>query len=145
MNGERNNYWQNAGVALALGLVMSSMIFGWFYSKTKKGDDAITVTGSAKKRIKSDLVVWSAGVSTQSTAVADAYKQISQDIPKIKQYLIGKGIPEDQMTVSSVTTTPLKKTDNNGNETSETSGYTLNQQIEIRSTMLRVIFFWRRS
>ena len=134
MNGERNNYWQNAGVALALGLVMSSMIFGWFYSKTKKGDDAITVTGSAKKRIKSDLVVWSAGVTTQSTAVADAYKQISQDIPKIKQYLIGKGIPEDQMTVSSVTTTPLKKTDNNGNETSETSGYTLNQQIEIRST-----------
>lgn len=134
MNGERHNYWLNGGVALALGLVISSLIFGWFYSKTKKGDEAITVTGSAKKRIKSDLVVWSAGVTTQSGSVADAYKQISQDIPKIKQYLIGKGIPEAQMTVSSVTTTPVKKTDNNGNETSEVTGYTLNQQIEIRST-----------
>jgi hypothetical protein len=134
MNGERNNYWLNAGAALALGLIISSMIFGWFYSKTKKSDEAINVTGSAKKRIKSDLVVWSAGVTTQSSSVADAYKQISQDIPKIKQYLIGKGIPEAQMTVSSVTTTPQKKTDNNGNETSEISGYTLNQQIEIRST-----------
>jgi len=46
MNGERN-YWLNAGAALAIGLVMSSIIFGWFYSKTKKGDEAITVTGSA--------------------------------------------------------------------------------------------------
>jgi uncharacterized protein len=134
MNGEKNNYWLNAGAAMALGLIISSTIFGWFYAKTKKSDEAITVTGSAKKRIKSDLVVWSAGVTTQSNSVAEAYKQISQDIPKIKQYLIGKGIPENQMTVSSVTTTPIKKTDNNGNETSEVTGYTLNQQIEIRST-----------
>ena len=36
MNGERNNYWLNAGVALAIGLVMSSIIFGWFFAKSKK-------------------------------------------------------------------------------------------------------------
>src|SRR5262245_1271079 len=127
MNGERNNYWLNAGAAMAIGLIISATIFGWFYAKTKKSDEAINVTGSAKKRIKSDLVVWSAGVTTQSSSVADAYKQISQDIPKIKQYLIGKGIPENKMTVSSVATTPIKKTANNGNETSEVTGYTLNQ------------------
>ena len=63
MNGERNNYWLNAGVALAIGLVMSAIIFGWFFAKSKKADEAITVTGAAKKRIKSDLVLWSAGVT----------------------------------------------------------------------------------
>ena len=73
MNGERNQFWLNGGVALALGLVMSSIIFGWFYSNAKKGDEAITVTGSAKKRIKSDLVVWSAGVSVQSQQLSAAY------------------------------------------------------------------------
>ena len=36
MNGERNNYWLNAGVALAISLVMSSIIFGWFFAKSKK-------------------------------------------------------------------------------------------------------------
>ena len=133
MNGEKNNYWLNAGVALALGLVLSSVIFGWFYSKTKKGDEAITVTGSAKKRIKSDLVVWSAGVSAQSAQLADAYKQLSGSIPRIKQYLLSKGISENQMTVSSITTTALKKQDSNGVETSEISGYALKQQIEVRS------------
>ena len=111
MNGERNNYWFNAGLALAVGLVMSSIIFGWFYSKTKRGDEAITVTGSAKKRITSDLVLWNAGVSAQGPALADAYKQLSDSIPRIKQYLLSKGIPEDQMTVSAITTTPQKRAD----------------------------------
>ena len=63
LNGSKNNYLFNGGVALAIGLVLSSVIFGWFYSNSKKGDEAITVTGSARKRIKSDLVTWSAGVS----------------------------------------------------------------------------------
>ncbi|HEV8591050.1 MAG TPA: SIMPL domain-containing protein [Pyrinomonadaceae bacterium] len=133
MNGEKNNYWTNAGAAIAVGLVVSSLIFGWFYSKTKKGDEAITVTGSAKKRIKSDLVVWSAGVSTQSAQVTEAYRQLSEEIPRIKQYLVGKGIAEDQMTVSSISTTAQKKQDENGNETSEIIGYSLSQQIEVKS------------
>src|SRR6185369_3601700 len=133
MNGERNHFWLNGGVALALGLVMSAFIFGWFYSNAKKGDEAITVTGSAKKRIKSDLVIWNAGVSVQSDQLSSAYQQLSGEIPKIKQYLIGKGIPEDQMTVSSISTTKLHKQDSNGVDTSEISGYSLNQSIEVRS------------
>jgi hypothetical protein len=134
LNGENNNYWLNAGVALAIGVVLSSVIFGWFYSKTKKGDEAITVTGSAKKRIKSDLVVWSAGVSAQSGKLTDAYGQLSASIPRIKEYLAGKGIPANQMTVSSITTTTLKKQDANGVETSEITGYSLKQQVEVKST-----------
>lgn len=134
MNGEKDKLWFNGGVALAVGLVISSLIFGWFYSNAKKGDEAITVTGSAKKRIKSDLVVWSAGVTTQSASVSEAYKQLSGDIPRIKEYLLSKGVPEVEMTVSSITTMPQKRTDSNGNETSEVTGYTLTQKIEVRST-----------
>ena len=133
MNGEKNNYWFNGGIAMAIGLVMSSLIFGWFYSTAKKGDEAITVTGSAKKRIKSDLVVWSAGVSAQSAQLTDAYRQLSDNVPKIKQYLLGKGISEAQMTVSSISTITLKRQDSNGIETSEITGYSLQQQIEVRS------------
>ncbi len=133
MNGEKNNYWLNAGVAMAIGLILSSLIFGWFYSKTKKGDEAITVTGSAKKRIKSDLVVWSAGVSSASGELTDAYRKLSETIPRIKQYFVSKGIAENQMTVSSISTTILKRQDSNGNETSEISGYSLRQYIEVKS------------
>lgn len=133
MNGEKNNYWLNGGVALAIGLILSSMIFGWFFAKSRKGDEAITVTGSAKKRIKSDLVVWSAEISYQAGQISDAYSRISGDIPKVKQYLIGKGIAEAQITVSSISTTNLKRMNENGVETSEISGYILRQRLEIRS------------
>lgn len=130
---KRSGYLFNAGVALAIGLILSSLIFGWFFAKSKKGDESITVTGAAKKRIKSDLVVWSASISAQSAQPTDAYKQLSENMPRIKQYLIGKGIPENQMTVSSISTTTLRKQDANGVETSEITGYNLRQQIEVRS------------
>lgn len=134
MNGERNNNWFNAAIVLALGLVLSSMVFGWFFAKARKGDEVITVTGSARKRIKSDLVVWSASVSYQAPTLADAYRQLSENIPRVKQYLIGKGIPENEITISSISTTTLRKTDENGQESSKISGYSLRQELQVRST-----------
>jgi len=133
MNGERAPFWFNNGLALGVGIVVASLIFGWFYSSSKKGDDAITVTGSAKRRITSDLVVWSAGVSQQAPQLADAYKQLSDNTPRIKQYLLSKGIAENQLTVSSISTTTLKRKDADRNDTSEITGYSLSQQIEVRS------------
>ncbi len=133
MNGERNNYWFNGGVALAVGLVLSALIFGWFFEKSKKGDEVITVTGSARKRIKSDLVVWSAGVTYQAATLAEAYRSLSENVPRVKQYLVSKGIPDGEITISSITTTTLRKTDENGQESSDISGYALRQQLEVRS------------
>ncbi|MDI1242863.1 MAG: SIMPL domain-containing protein [bacterium] len=139
MNGERTWTYYNSGTALAIGIVLASLIFGWFYSSAKKGDDAITVTGSAKKRITSDLVIWSAGVSSQAAQLSDAYKQLSDNIPRIKQYLIEKGVPDSQMTISSITTTTLKRRDGDGNETAEITGYSLTQSIEVRSNDVQKI------
>ena len=133
LNGHKNNYLFNGGVALAIGLVLSSAIFGWFYTNTKKGDEAVTVTGSAKKRIKSDLVTWSAGVTYQAPQLSEAYKSLSENVPRIKQYLIGKGIQENQMTVSSISSTTLHKQNENGGESAEITGYSLRQTIDVRS------------
>lgn len=134
MNGEKVNGFYNIGTALAVGLIVSSLILGWSYRGSKKGDEAITVTGSAKQRITSDLVIWNAGVAVQAPQLADSYKQLSDNMPRIKQYLLSKGIPEEQMTVSSINTTTIKRRDAEGNETSEITGYSLSQQIEVKST-----------
>ena len=133
MSDEKHFTFYNTGTALAIGLIVSSLIFSWAYKDSKKGDESITVTGSAKKRIKSDLVVWSAGVSTQSAQIADAYKQLSDSIPRIKKYLVDKGIPESQLTVSAITTTTLKRNDDQGQPTSETIGYSLSQSVSVSS------------
>jgi hypothetical protein len=79
--------------------------------------------------------VWNAGASVQGTQLADAYKQIAEHTPQIKKYLLEKGIPEDQITVSAISTVPLKKTVTYGEEqSSEIIGYELRQEVTVTSS-----------
>lgn len=133
LNGEVKNHYFYAALAISIGLVVSSVVLGWSYTNKKSGDEAVTVTGSVRKRIKSDLVIWSAGVSYQATQLSEAYRQLSENIPNIKKYLISKGIAENQITVSAISSTKLHGRDANGNESSEITGYSLRQEVEVRS------------
>ena len=82
MSDERSGTFLG-GVALAVGLVIASAVGGWAFVKGKRGDQTITVTGSARKRIKSDLVIWRAGVSYQAPALAEAYRALSESVPRV--------------------------------------------------------------
>ena len=134
MNGEKHNNLFNAAAVLAIGLVVASAIFGWSYSRSKKGDESITVTGSAKKRIKSDLIVWSASVTTQSMDRKEAYQQLADNIPTVKKFLMEKGIPEANITISSVAIVQERGKDSEGTVTGKVTGYSLRQSVEVKST-----------
>jgi hypothetical protein len=71
--------------------------------------------------------------------LGEAYRSLSENVPRVKQYLISKGVPENEITISSITTLPLRKTDDNGQETSEITGYSLRQSLEVRSTEIEKI------
>jgi hypothetical protein len=135
MSTERNGNGHifNAGFALAVALVLSSIVIAWAYTRTKKSDQTITVTGSARERIKSDLVIWRAGVSYQAIQLSDAYKSLSDGVPRVKQYLISKGVPENEITISSISSTTLHEKDSDGNESGKITGYSLRQEVQVRS------------
>src|SRR4030095_8601803 len=132
MSNERSGTLM-AAVVLAAGIVISTVIGGWFFVKGKRGDQTITVTGSAKQRIKSDLVIWKSGISYQAPVLADAYRSLSESVPKVKAYLVSKGIAENQITVSSISSQTLHGRSSDGVETSEITGYSLRQELEVRS------------
>jgi uncharacterized protein len=134
MADERSGSSFGAGVALAIGLVLASVIGGWAFVKGKRGDQTITVTGSARKRIKSDMVIWKAGVSYQAPVLADAYRSLSENVPRVKSYLIGKGIPENEITISSISSQTLHARTDQGEDTGTITGYSLRQELEVRST-----------
>lgn len=134
MTSERLGSGLGAGVALAIGLVLASLIGGWAFVKSKRGDQTIVVTGSARKRIRSDLVIWKAGVSYQAPALADAYRSLSENVPRVKSYLISKGIPENQITISSISSQTLHARTDSGEDTGQITGYSLRQELEVRST-----------
>jgi hypothetical protein len=69
-----------------------------------RGGNEITVTGSAKKRIKSDLIVWRVQIRASAPRLADAFAQINRDTTRVRAFLISKGIPETQLVASAIDT-----------------------------------------
>ena len=122
MSTERSGVFA-AGLALAVGLVLASTIGGWFFVKGKRRDQTITVTGSAKERIRAALVIWKAAVSYQAPNLSDAYRALSESVPKVKAYLIDKGIPENQITISSIQSQTLHAKSSDGENTGQITGY----------------------
>lgn len=130
---ERNGQVFNAGYALAVGLVLSAIVLGWAYTHKPSSEETITVTGSARRRIKSDLVVWRASVSYQASQLAEAYGSLKDKVPRVRSYLVSKGVSEEEIVVSSVSSRTLQERNPSGEETGQINGYVLTQTLEVRS------------
>jgi uncharacterized protein len=130
-DGRPNGFIGSAIIALAI--IVATFIGGMFFVKGKKGDQTITVTGSAKKQITSDLVIWRAGVSYQAPTLADAYRSLAESVPKVRAYMVSKGIADNQITVSAISSQTLHGRTSDGAETADITGYSLRQELEVRS------------
>ncbi|MFN0149540.1 MAG: SIMPL domain-containing protein [bacterium] len=123
-----------AGVSMAIGLIIAASIGSNALVRIKSQDQSITVTGSAKRRIVSDWIVWHAEVTTQAATMADAYAQVSTQVPLVVGYLEGKGISNEQIVVSAVRTWTFHARDENGMEIQDkVIGYQMSQAISISS------------
>jgi hypothetical protein len=103
-----------------------------------RGGNEITVTGSAKKRIKSDLIVWRVQIRASAPRLADAFAQINRDTTRVRAFLISKGVPETQLVVSAIDTHINRKgsttyDDGEAHQNGPILGYDLQQEISVRS------------
>ena len=123
------------GALLAIGLVLSTVVASRSLVRVKSEDQTIQVTGSAKRRIRSDLIVWSATVSGKAPSMQVAYKELAAAVPKVTKYLADKGIAPGQIQVDSIETKQQHAHDKEGREIEETvTGYAMSQTIEVRSS-----------
>jgi hypothetical protein len=123
-----------SGLSMAIGIVVAAWIGSDALMRIKTQDQTITVTGSAKQRIVSDWIEWRAEVSTQAPTMKEAYNQLSTQVPRVVEYLGGKGIRAGQIVVSSVRTRPFHPRDEHGMEIhDQVTGYLMSQEITIRS------------
>jgi hypothetical protein len=134
MMKDRNNQVFAASSMIAIGLIASSIIGAWAFLRAKSSDQIVVVTGSARKRIRSDLIVWRTTVTAQSPQLSDAYRKLTESVPRVKAYLISKGIPEDQIVISSIKTETQQESKSDGSSTGRVIGYSLTQNLEMRSS-----------
>lgn len=92
-----------AVVALAAAPPLSTYIAtrSWERVKVRPVERTIRVTGSAKQRIVSDLIEWSATVSADAPEKLAAYRKLHTDVEATVAYLKSQGIPEDQISPDS--------------------------------------------
>lgn len=134
-------------VAIAsLALIICTVIVARPLDTFVNARKTITVTGSAKKQIMSDMAIWSGNFSYQSKDMKTAYQGLQDAAAKVKQYLVKQGIPENAIMLSSVNTEVLYDFDEKtreimaktgvmprGEASRVIAGYVLRQNVEVQS------------
>jgi hypothetical protein len=96
-----------AALALALGLALSTFIAANTWRDVRKQPDKnnIRITGSAKKRILSDLIQWSATIEGKGEDRTTAYLTLKSGTEKVVGFLKAQGIQPDDIKIQSATIT----------------------------------------
>jgi len=79
-----------AGLLLAAGLVLSAELATSAWLKVRN-TQYITVKGSARKNVRSDLMVWKGSFTTQAATLLEAQRNLKGDADKIADVLRAKG------------------------------------------------------
>jgi hypothetical protein len=122
-----------AGLFLAAGLCFASIVFTRTWTHIHESQ-VIDVTGSARKNVRSDLVVWRASFSVDDEVLLNAHTTLKEHLAKTSEFLRGHGVKE--ITVMPVQIREITARGKGEDEESVTRrvGYRLTQRIEIRST-----------
>lgn len=123
-----------SGLALlSASLIISSFLWSGAIKNIKRVDDALVVTGSAKRPIKSDYIVWKISIASQQPTTQAAYQELKGWTAKVQNYLKAANVPESAMSVSAIDTNAIPEIMPNGRETGKSIAYKLVQRLEIRS------------
>jgi hypothetical protein len=123
-----------AGLALlSVSLVVSSWLWAGAIRNIKRVDDALVVTGSATRPIRSDYMLWRVSVSSQQPTTQAAYQELKQWIERVRSYLKAARVPDSAITLNSLETLAIPELLPNGRETGKNIAYKLTQRLEIRS------------
>lgn len=117
---------------VGLSLVASTALASWVYSNARAGD-TISVTGSAKRQVISDMVKWNMGImrTVRISELQSGYAQLARDLVAVKDFLKTSGIKDEDIMVS-----PVAMEENwsyNDKISAPTEKYYLRQPIVIQS------------
>lgn len=127
---------ENNNLALTIGgaLIIATLIGGIFYAtKSTTGKDILTVTGSARKEVTADSVLWRTQITRNVgfTGLKTGYADMATDIVAVKAFLKANNVADDAISVQPITMN--EDWNNNGPVAQESKRYTLTQSIEIKS------------
>jgi len=120
----------------ALGLIIAAFLIGNAYKYKFRGTENISVTGGAERDFVSDQIVWVGSYSRKMMDLKSAYALLKEDEGRIRSYLKGKGLADQEMVFSAVNIDKdfSYRYDENGRQIgSDFTGYNLRQSVTVDS------------
>ncbi len=132
------------GVATAMVLATYIASSTWERVRVRPVTRTIEVTGSAKKRIVSDLIEWSATVEAEAKDRAEAYKILHDHAGRVQAFLREKGVPEAELVTSSASVSETFETEYVGTgedriERQVFKGFHASQMLTVRSNNVALV------
>jgi uncharacterized protein len=124
---------------LSAGIVLSIIIFSFVWKSAKNADQTITVTGSAKKIITSDLGIQRGTLQVASVDRKSAYQIVKQQMPAVIKYLEEKGFSKNDIEVFGINGYAVFEVSPQGFQTQNVSHYVYSQVFEVRSKDIQKI------
>jgi hypothetical protein len=122
-----------AGLFLATGLCLASLVLARAWTRIAESQ-VVNVTGSARKNVRSDLVVWRANFSVDAPTLLEAQQKLRADHAKVAVFFSTRGI--EGFAASPVQIREITARHRNEEEDTTTTvrvGYRLSQTLEVRS------------
>jgi hypothetical protein len=121
-----------AGLGLiAIAFVIGAVAIGHGI-RDRNQNDVIVVTGSAKKRITSDYVVWSMFVTSEHPAAQDAARELAGWTIKVRSFLTRGGIEASELSIDPISTETVSRK-------GKVASFRLTRGFEIRSPRVRSV------
>ena len=118
---------------MAIGIALAGFAVAWGIRDIKRAGDEVTVTGSARRPIVSDFVIWRATVTGQDASLPVAFRELQGRSDKVLQYLRAHGVPDTVLTVRPLETYNVPQYSRDGREM-QSSTYRVSQTFEVRSS-----------
>ncbi len=123
-------------LTLALATVVAAFVIGSALRQFRGSQDVITVTGSARRPIRSDFVVWRCAVASQQPTMQTAYQDVQRYSERVRAYLRDAGIPDSVITQPALDTEQIPEFLSSGQPSGRIAAYRLQQRFEVRSNQV---------
>lgn len=118
---------------LGIALIICSIIFVTAWRSNYSSNQTITVTGSAKRDIISDLGFLRGSITVEALTAEQAYQELRRQKPILISYLASNGFPEKEIEFFTMNSYPVYEISASGYQTGRVRAYTYSQRLEIKS------------
>jgi hypothetical protein len=87
---------------------MAANAYKFKFEHADHREQSLQVTGSARKRIRSDLAVWKVHISSDKKTLAEAFAELKSGGEKVQAFLQKHGFKPDEITAGAVQTQPIR-------------------------------------